>query len=194
MDTSALIKEIYSGLEGVAYKQARTDEQAKDFLQEGLYAALVVINTGKYSHLPDSQFVRYIAKCAYNRISKIQSQDITYEGKNLLLVNKLDVFTKGNMEEDMQMKNIMRVLENRLSSLGNQILSEMGEPSEKTIKIQQAWLDEKHKARDKGKLVMNIHNDKITNNHIAKSIGISKATMSREVSKIRTEIAVLLND
>ena len=194
MNIDKLIKEIYSGLEGVAYKQARSVEQAKDFLQEALFTAIKVVNTGKYNNLPDSQFVKVIARCAMNRISKIQSMDITYERRNPALVNKRDVFSKGNIEECIEIKNIMKVLENRLSSLGVQILKEMDQPSENTIKIQQAWLSEKHKLRDSGKLVMNIHNDKVTNNHIASSLGISKATMSREVCKIRNEYELLLQD
>lgn len=205
MDKDKLIKEIYKGIKSAANKRAVNKPEAEDFLQEGITAALDVIN--KYSDKPYEEQIKLISRVALNRILKAQRTEINWN-RRVLKKSKKDERPIDNwdLEEGIDIENsgqedfsygafeerrFIAMARSFLSDMGQKILSERLNPSKNTIKIMEIIKLDKLKQRESGKLVMNVHNDKISDTHIAKSLGISKATMSREIKRIQEVVSYL---
>jgi len=192
MNKDELIRQIYDGVRGIARKQAYDQEQAKDFLQDGLIAALEAID--KYPDKSSEELVLIIAKSAYNKIYSSQSRDITYSRRYPNSTDNVLTFSSDDSVEEYENQDFLMVLMSRLSRRERRILEEQINPSEKTLSIVAGEKKDKLKLREKGQLVMNIHNDKVTHTHIAKSLGISKATVSRGFRAIQREAEALSDD
>lgn len=186
----ALIKEIYSGISALAKKQAWNKEEAEDFLQEGLMCALQAID--KYPELPDNQLILVIARSAANRIFSVQRGAVVHHKRGHVEFNEMEHDKETDIEGNIDYRNFVKIMRARLPSGVKAIFDEKVEPSDKTLDILEAEHAQKVVDRKRGKLVMNVHDAKLQDVHIAKSLGISKATMSRGIGLIRSVAAELL--
>lgn len=186
-----LLNKIYTGLRGFSMIHARSSEQAKDFLQEGLMYAFEAIK--KYPDKSDDELVRIIAKSANNRVLTLQGNSVTHGKRHSYQEDYSEFFHPESQEEEIEVNNFIRVLRSRLPVAAQQVLDERLEPSKKTIDIVEAEHAKKIEARERGRLVMNVHESKIQDVHIGQALGYSKATVSRNASLIRQEAEVLLN-
>ena len=185
------IKAIMDGVRLFAFRHSRDPEQAKDFLQEGLIAALVAIN--KYPDREPEELYRILSRCAQNRILDMQRQAVTH-WKTYSPLEELDSVRSEAFDDRCERDSIVRVLRERLSVTARRVFDERLDPSWQT---QNAFLEDKARKRQKkagGKLVMGLHSDRITDSHIATALDVSKATVSRATSEIEREGQILLSN
>lgn len=188
MNKEKLIKDIYDGVKIIAWRHSYSKEQMEDMLQEGIIAALEAID--KYSDKNYNELIKIIAKSAYNRI-------FTFQRKEINIHKKFSELHEGIIDKmplpdsSITTKDFVRVLSTRLSSIQRRVLREKLTPSKNTFKIIDEELRNKLLKRNRGQLVMNVRKTKITDTHIAKSLKIGKATVSRASKQILIEAQYL---
>jgi len=201
-----IIKEVYDGICRCARKHAINPQQEQDFRQEGLVIACEVAD--RYRDKEADELIRLIGTSSRNRILQMQKQEINWSRGKLVKTKKdnrpvdnwqLDVRKdpSDDVYDDMSYDSIderefVMVLSSFLSDRGKAILNEKINPGKNTITIMEREKREKLVKRESGALVMNVFTDKITDTHIAVSLGLSKATMSRELSRIKEVADYLL--
>jgi RNA polymerase sigma factor (sigma-70 family) len=206
MTKSEIVTAIYDGVKAAAIHRSRTKEQAQDLLQEGLTAVLEVID--KYDDRPDEDLIRLASKIAYNQMTDYQRREINWNRGNIF-VTKTDDRPIDTWQEDDTMRDpsddpvtdtaidemhermFVTVLMSKLNIVERKVLRERLSPSKTTWRIVLDELAEKQKRRAAGELVMNVHAVEITDTHIAKSLKMSKATVSRYVKHIQEEASQL---
>jgi len=207
LNNTTLIKKVYSGIRAHAIKRASNASIAKDFLQEGLIAAFEVIK--RYSDKPENEIIKLMGTSARNRINTILVKEINWSKRNMVSTVKKDkpidswIFEEfynpeelGEFDmsyEEVIEKGFLRALSFYLEVREKKILREKLSPSKKTVKIFEQELAIKIKKQMNGKLVMNVNKPEINNTHIAKSLGLSKATVSRAFKNIQ-EVVLYLNN
>jgi len=192
MNKERIIQSISRGCWAVAINRARNHQQALDFMQEALIAALEVIP--RYSDKDEDELIRILARCAINRITQTQRREIV-KSKYIGVVADDSYFPSAeSFEEEFIYNDFTRVLRSRLNSLQQRILDERIQPSKTTLRIYERDMDEKERRKADGKLVMNLNSGYINDTHISQSLNISKATMSRNVAEIKKKAVELFED
>lgn len=191
MKKEALIQKIYDGVRRIAKRQSRTTEQAQDFLQEGLICAFEAID--KYPDASDEDLIKIIATAAKNKILGTQRKDVTFYFRHK--VTEIDEGARFEYPfEEFESNNFLRVLRSRLRPDLQSLLDERVNPSDKTIKIVDDEMKERLIRRERGELVMNIESDRVSDTHLARSLGISKATVSRGIKTIQEVAETLIRE
>lgn len=192
-DRLELINKVIEGIKRVAKKHSRSREQEKDFNQEGLICAIEMFD--RYSEYPKDQLVLMTGAAIYRRVCSIQRSNITFDRKHELCDNYEERFRNPDgYEDDYETSDFVKILMTRLSAIDKRILKEKISPEQKTINLMLTERDDKIKRKEAGELVMNIDKNEITSKHIAKSIGISKATVSRGIKRIQEEVKSLIQE
>lgn len=191
IDKNKLIERIYAGVRGVAYKSAFNKEQAEDFLQEGMVGALEAID--HYSDKTEDELVLLAARSAYNRIVSARGKDIRYG--RVFPAHLDDVPEPSSHSESVyEDRQFLAVLHSRLSKMGRNVLKEKLSPGHRTLDAVEADQRRKKRDHDAGKLVMNMNSDRVNDSHIAAGLKVSKATLSREISKLRAAVQDMLEE
>jgi len=191
LDKSWFIRKIYNGVRIVAYRHAVDQLQAHDFMQEGLVAALHAID--RYKHKSTQDVIRLISRTAYNRIVDAQREAMRYHARFASSSDNVEAPIDSH-EDEVEARVFIQALERRLSALGKRVLREKLAPSDKTLQMSMAVRQHKLEARASGKLVMSLNPDSIPDSLIARSLDISKATISREIRRIKEQAQALLLD
>lgn len=207
MNKTTLIKKVYTGIKTYSRNKTFDPCTAKDFLQEGLIAAFEVID--KYNDKSEEELIKLMGASARNRINTLLVKEINWSKRNLLntvrkekAINDWFIEEHYNPEdlgeydieyEEVIEKGFLRALEFYLKVRERKILKEKLSPSKKTVKVFEKELAAKIKRKLNGQLVMSINKPEINNTHIAKSLGVSKATVCRAFKNIQKAI-VYLND
>lgn len=189
MQADEAINAIFKGVRAYAYRHAISAEQAKDFLQEGLMYALFALP--KYADKDPQDLERILAKVAFNRITTLQSGSVRASQRHFPL-ESLDSIMQQEFNDFVESDNLVRVLLSRLSSVAQRVLKERLNPG---VEVQNVLLEEqraKRRARRMGKLVMDPNSEEIRDVHIAKGLGLSKASVSRAATQIRIQGETLL--
>lgn len=205
IDKKKLIKDVYDGIYRCARKRSIDRQQMQDFIQEGLVVACEIIN--KYPDKPHEELVKYIGKSAINKISFLQKKEINWRRRRLAKSVKVErpidnwdlaaefiphewIYNDDGFDI-IDEREFVKVCESFLTDQGKRILKEKVSPSNKTVDIMEREIIEKNKRREQGELVMNVFTNKITDSHIAQSLSISKATVSRESGRIKEVVEYL---
>lgn len=207
MNKEELVKTVYQGIKNFAYKKAMDQHQAQDFLQEGLTAAFEVID--KYSEKRKEALIKIMMQSAMNRIKTVLIKEINWNRRNnkktvkvqkpidcWYIDNNSDTsdITEFDIEYDEVIeRTFLRALEFYLEIRERKILREKLQPGKRTLSILEKEIAGKIIKRSNGDLVMNLKNPEINNKHIAESLGISKATVSRAFKNIQEAVEFLIN-
>lgn len=207
MKTSYFIKALYDKINYEAFKKALDREQRKELFSVGI--SIAYENIDRYENRPDEEILNILSTIARNGMNKYLRDKINWERGILSKQRKERPIDNWSLDPTQSVDEILKedsnfdiidqrqflfAMQRRLNDKGKKILSELIEPSEKTIQIQTVEKIEKIKAREKGALKMNVFTDKITSKHISKSLGFSEATVCREMVKIREAAASLISE
>jgi len=185
------LRRIYNGVRIVAYRHAVDQLQAHDFMQEGLIAAMHAID--RYKHKSTQDVIRLASRTAFNKIVDAQREAVRYHTRFASSTENVEAPVESH-ENEVEAKVFIEQLDRRLSALGKKILREKLAPSDRTLQMAMAVHQHKLKERAAGKLVMNINPTEIPDSLVAKSLDISKATMSRELKRIKEQAESLMQD
>mgnify|MGYP000521849177 CR=1 FL=1 len=191
MTREQLVDEVMEGIIRIASKRAFIREQREDFVQDGVICALEMFD--RYGHKPRNELVKLTGKACFHAIVDQQKRSIRHNDKHINVATEYCASDVDDVEE-FETDNFVKILTTRLSAIDKRVLKEKLEPSDDTIGFMLIEKDKKQKRREEGFLVMNAFSDKINNNHIAKSLKISKATVSRSISRIQDEVQSLMSD
>lgn len=187
-----LVKEVYQGVKSMARRYAKTQSQAEDFLQEGLLYA--VMSMEKYQDKNDQELILIISRSAYNRISSLYRSLSTFNKYHTPENPLIEIQDPIDVAGEVEYKDFIRVLKSRLPKLAADVFGEKVSPSLKSIQL---WDEEKNlksERKSKGALVMNLESDKIPDSILAKSLGVSKATFSRNLAVASQEAKNMLSE
>lgn len=189
-----LVNEVLDGIKRVAGKHAKNNEQRKDFIQDGIVCALEIFD--RYRDIPKDELIFLAGKAIYRRICYKQRSNITFDHKHWLCSDYDEKIQAPENEDEYNYEhlNLVKILMTKLSAIDKQILQERVQPSDKTVCIMLEDEHKKLKRKEFGHLVMNIGKERITIEHIAKSIGISKATVSRGIKRIQEKAKSLIEE
>lgn len=180
---------IKEGITGYARKKAFNQEQFEEFFQEGMTAAFEVID--RYSDKSDDELVRIVSKCAYNKISDLQRSIVSFGRMFNSQVFEETSIDNDDEYEDFENREFIKMLSKVLSDREYKIIESM--LSYDNLEDTRAEImREREEKRNKGKLVMNVHTNKIENVVIYRHLGIGKATFSRDMCNIRRKAHELL--
>lgn len=204
-DKEELIKHVYNTVKNFAFSKSMDRQQGQDFLQEGLIAAFEVID--KYKNRSKKDMIKIMVQSAKNRIKTVLVKEINWvrrNNKKTVKMNKpidcwyiddnndTDKMSEFDISYDEVIeRTFLRALEFYLEVSERKILREKLQPGKRTLSILEKEIAGKIIKRSNGNLVMNLKNPNINNNHIAESLGISKATVSRAFKNIQEAIQFL---
>jgi len=206
MKTEVLIEKIKTGVKKSAYARTKNIQFREELIQEGMLAVLLHISG--YPNKTDEELVRIAGRISINkmntliRIEKNWSNGIPHSTKldirpidnwKLDVVSDVEEISSSDVGYDkVEEKEFVLTLRKSLSSMGKKILNEMINPGKETLMSFAQDKIDKTNRKSQGHLVMDLESDTITNTHIATGLGISKATISREIAKIRDIASALL--